>query len=100
MIRTVVIFIVTHWPMLLRQPGNSGTAATLPNSTVSHAVHLGMIAGSLGVAAAPHVKITKRHDQYTQAIVRLEGVTQQRHRVLCDFWLRPQIERSQLEVEG
>lgn len=99
---------VLHSQHMNCKSGNSGAAATLllPNNVVTHAVHSGIIAGSKAVAAAlegvaPHVRLIKRNEQDTQAIVRLlEGVTQQRHSALCDFWKGPKVESSQLEVEG
>ena len=67
--------------MALYKPGFSTATLMLPN-IVTHGVHLGIITGSKGVAAAlkegvaPHVKIVKCDDSGTQAIVRLlEGVT-------------------------
>ena len=73
----------------------AGTAATLllPNNAVAHAVHLGVVTGTKGVAAtlkegiAPHVRIVRKSEPGAQAVVRLlEGITQQRHSVLTDFW--------------
>jgi len=88
--------------------GNSGAAATqlLPNNAVAHAVHLGVVTGTKGVAAtlkegiAPHVRIVRKSEPGAQAVVRLlEGITQQRHSALTDFWARPKIEASNLKVE-